>query len=695
MRPVIRSALLRVSCAALVSLAALSQAQTTYHVNGSCGSDSWSGLNEVCQAPDGPKQTIQAGIDASVDGDTVIVADGTYTGSGNRGLDFGGRLITLTSHSGADTCIIDCESRGRGFWFHNGEDSAAIVEGFTVRNGIAEWLAPGGARGGAVLCELSAPTIRECVFVNNVVSHTTGGEARGGAIACAGGDVTIEGCTFRNNSVVSSASGVQNGGGGAHILGSNARFADCQFESNSSEDVGGAIGCEDGSPKFERCGFRSNSSDRGGGAVYCDSAGTPEFVDCDFENNVAEAGGALSLLGGGSPIISGSTFVGNDAQDVSSGLGGAVYLGEVAVFMQDCVLQMNHAARDGGAIYMGQSNGGAISLLSCSFLGNSGDRGGAIQSDWAQFVTITDCVFEDNVGSYGGGIFLGRPGLSLSVSRSAFRRNVATRAGGALAIGRGSAVVFSCVIEHNTAAQDGGGMRLLQGTFVSAGCLIRGNRAATGGGVYVGNNGVARFVNCTLTENIAGAGGGLYSDAGATLDNCIFWGDSPGELGGNLTLATYSTIEGGYFGTGVIGDDPLFADPVNGDYRLLDGSPCIDAADNTAVPPDDVDLDGDGDTDEPLPQDLDGLCRFIDDPATSDTGVPGNGYDEVVDMGAFEFQADTCPADLNGDGVLNTQDFIAFLNAWATSDPLADWNDDGTINTLDFLAYLNDWVAGC
>jgi hypothetical protein len=58
-------------------------------------------------------------------------------------------------------------------------------------------------------------------------------------------------------------------------------------------------------------------------------------------------------------------------------------------------------------------------------------------------------------------------------------------------------------------------------------------------------------------------------------------------------------------------------------------------------------------------------------------------------------RAEACPADLNDDGLVNTQDFLVFLNAWATGDPLADWNEDGTVNTHDFIAYLNDWAAGC
>ena len=55
----------------------------------------------------------------------------------------------------------------------------------------------------------------------------------------------------------------------------------------------------------------------------------------------------------------------------------------------------------------------------------------------------------------------------------------------------------------------------------------------------------------------------------------------------------------------------------------------------------------------------------------------------------------TCPADFNGDGTVNTLDVLSFLNAWSAQDPSADFNGDGTVNTLDVLAFLNAWSAGC
>ncbi len=54
-----------------------------------------------------------------------------------------------------------------------------------------------------------------------------------------------------------------------------------------------------------------------------------------------------------------------------------------------------------------------------------------------------------------------------------------------------------------------------------------------------------------------------------------------------------------------------------------------------------------------------------------------------------------CPGDYNGDCVVNTQDFIEFLNDWSANNRNADCNNDGTINTQDFICFLNLWSAGC
>lgn len=85
--------------------------------------------------------TIQAGIDAASDGDTVLIAPGTYTGDGNRDIDFKGKSIVVKSEVGPEQTIIDCqgtvEEPHRAFILKSGEDSSTTIEGLTITGGVA------------------------------------------------------------------------------------------------------------------------------------------------------------------------------------------------------------------------------------------------------------------------------------------------------------------------------------------------------------------------------------------------------------------------------------------------------------------------------------------------------------------------------------------------------------------------------
>ena len=67
--------------------------------------------------------TIQLAIVNASSGDTIVVADGTYTGSGNKDIDFYGKSLYLKSQNGYEHTTIDCEGDGRGFIFTLFEDS--------------------------------------------------------------------------------------------------------------------------------------------------------------------------------------------------------------------------------------------------------------------------------------------------------------------------------------------------------------------------------------------------------------------------------------------------------------------------------------------------------------------------------------------------------------------------------------------
>ena len=310
--------------------------------------------------------------------------------------------------------------------------------------------------------------------------------------------------------------------------------------------------------------------------------------------------------------------------------------------------------------------------------------------------TITSGLAQNGAG-------MGNLSSSPTVNNCVFIGNQGTFAfGGGMLNNNSSPRVTNCTFIGNIVLSSfalGGGMANLNGSNpLVANCAFIENHAgspgspAFGGGMY--NDGSAPTVtNCTFSGNSVetdefgvGGGGGMYNvlSSTPTVTNCILWGNGESEILGDQTSAAtarFSDIQGGWFGNGSnnIDADPLFADPISGDYRLSSGSPCVDAGDNGAT----VDI-----TDT----DLDGNPRFVDDPATPDTG---NGDPPVVDMGAYEF--DPCPWDCQAaptSGAVDVPDLLALLAAWGgpeTPGTTCDLDDDGLIAVPDLLQLLANW----
>src|SRR5579864_9486179 len=91
----------------------------------------------------GDQATIQAAIDAAVNGDTVLVSDGTYT----ENIDFKGKAITVKSLNGASVTIIDGNAVNTVVTFQSQETAASVLDGFTIRNGA---IASGSTTGSGI-----------------------------------------------------------------------------------------------------------------------------------------------------------------------------------------------------------------------------------------------------------------------------------------------------------------------------------------------------------------------------------------------------------------------------------------------------------------------------------------------------------------------------------------------------------------
>ncbi|MFB0553237.1 MAG: right-handed parallel beta-helix repeat-containing protein [Phycisphaerae bacterium] len=298
-----------------------------------------------------------------------------------------------------------------------------------------------------------------------------------------------------------------------------------------------------------------------GGGMY-NHAGSPTVTNCIFKRNSARwDGGGMSSEGNSNPILSNCTFTRNCAFH-----GGGMYNKNSNPTLTNCAFTDNltvvppaiieHNYRAGSGIY---NNRSSPTLTNCTFRGNSADRGGGMYNYQSHSI-LTNCTFSKNLAGYGAGIYNS---------------------------------------ESNPALNN---------------CIFSGNFAnyGSGGGISWGS---PALTNCTFTGNEAEAGGGI-SGGSPILTNCIVWGNTPPQILADATIS-YSNVQGSWPGEGNIDADPFFID-ANGDddvfgtedddLRLLLGSPCIDAGDNSALLPSMV-------------TDITGKPRIIND---------------VIDMGAYE-----------------------------------------------------------
>ena len=480
----------------------------------------------------------------------------------------------------------------------------------------------------------------DCAFHRNVALGAHGG------ISNRDGDLTVTRCVFTENLGVEDAvAGLGNRDGTTTII-------DSLFLQNR----GWAVASSRGELELARSTFERNLE----GGVYSGEGGAV-VRDCVFEKN--GPGKAISAYG--PLIVDRCLFIENvGVPNETSSAALNVSLGPA--WVTDSLFVRNHARASAVSAVEGE-----LTIVGCRFEGNvSGNYAGAIRGRAAE-LTIIDCVFEGNRTDEDGGA-LHTEHSTVSIQRTTFVGNQSFRRGGAVFLQTTVGDVSNSLFARN-----------------QSGC-------EAGGGLFIGSASNLMVTNCTLAENESsceGAAGLHVERATVGVANCILFGnrrddahDEPAQITderGRLTI-DFSCVEGwtgDLGGTGNIGDDPRFADPEGGDFRLLSGSPTIDAADNARL----------GDA---VDRDLDANPRFVDDPDIDDAGA---GACPVVDMGAYEFQAVggcclhdprwRCDGDVDGDGQVNPADSGIVQSAFGSMDEQALCNYDldcnGQINPTD------------
>jgi flagellar hook capping protein FlgD len=205
--------------------------------------------------------TIQAGINAAaVFGDEVVVADGTYTGAGNRDISLTKNITVRSASRNPANCIIDCQLSGRGFLVST-VASVARIEGFTIKNALTD-------EGGGIKCDNASPTVVNCRLIANKANVTGGG-----GIACVNGSAPlVTGCALNGNTT----NGFD-GGAGVYNVGGSPSFVNCTLSGNFTTGIGTIGGAlrnkSNGHVTFTNCSFSANTA-YDASAMYSDGTGT-------------------------------------------------------------------------------------------------------------------------------------------------------------------------------------------------------------------------------------------------------------------------------------------------------------------------------------------------------------------------------------------------------------------------------------
>jgi|GEM_PF-750184 len=287
---------------------------------------------------DGPADhsNIQAAISVANPGDVVVVEDGTYTGSGNRDIDFLGKAITVKSKNGPANCIIDCQGsesdQHRGFYFHSGEDAGSVLNGFIIKGGYADYA-------GGIYCNGSSPTISNCIIKSNTSFPHSGA----GGVYCVDSSCRIISCVIADNEnpftggvlcwdaqpAIVNCTIVGNRGryGGLLAVGSNVTISNCIIVGNLSSiniDISGGSTAtvtysdiQGGWPGAGNIDANPEFVDLAGGDYHltadspCVNAGDPGFVadpcDTDIDGQARVINGRVDMgadeLGTEAPVL--------------------------------------------------------------------------------------------------------------------------------------------------------------------------------------------------------------------------------------------------------------------------------------------------------------------------------------------------------------------------------------------------------
>jgi len=649
--------------------------------------------------------TIQAGINAASNGDTVLVQPGTYVENINyngKNITVGSLFLTTADISYISQTIIDGNQNGSVVTFENGEENTSVLTGFTITNGLGSGTYPTYYGGGVTFKNYSNPTLDNLFISGNFV--TGKGASNGGGIHCHSSNPIL-------NKIIVSGNSVTWDGGGIYFHYSDPILTNFIIYDNSAGSSGGGICCYYSNPQLSNVTIRNNMSERGGGSYFGNSNAV--LTNVTICNNYAFG----SYVGGGGIICIDSNISLSNVSifcNITDSYGGGIYSSSSDISFSPynrCNIYCNNASsgsdlynnncpitqvivdtftvlvpadyhahflsnftfdilsgkisQENSDLYVDPINGdnnncglsavepllninfalskviivdslfphsiyltpgvyspftnGEIYPLNCrsyvNIIGNNADNtilnaeqmSGVLCCDSDISFSIINIQITGGDDSYGGGIYLKYSNPDIIDVK--IHENTAS-SGGGIYCWHSNPGLSNSEIGKN-AAYHGGAIYCDWSNPNLIGILINENSALYEGGAIYCEWSQPSLTNVTMVGNSAYYGGGLYCwlSCYPTVDNSIIWNNLPEEVFFASSLycpcfidVAFSDMQGGESGIvanngtvnwldGNIDADPLFIDPLNGDYHLSwanfpiqdsTKSPCIDAGDPTS-----------------------------------------------------------------------------------------------------------------
>jgi len=566
----------------------------------------------------GDYTTIQESINAATDGDTVLVYPGTYYENINynsKNIIVTSLYLTTQNNSYIDSTIIDGNQNGSVVLFESGEDSTAVLCGFTIQNGSGTSNL-GNIRGGGIFSKNADPKIIVCIIKNNNAEI-------GAGIHCRYSNIILENTTVCDNH--------------AFLVGGGIYLRD-NSTANFSND--------------NRCNIYFNYAGRG-----CDIATyqvqelnvivdtfTVLEPDSYFALSQPENNFTFDILNAKIEPVSQDLYVSPDGDNTNSGLTQNEPLKNIAYALTKIASDSTHpnTIHLANGYYSFSSNNEMFSLNCRYYVSIIGENEESTILNAENYSSII-YVYDDNHFSIknltimnGNGIVGG--GIKIEINSSPIIRNITLRnntcsiGGGAIYCGHNCNPIFENVTIMDNYAEN------IPGIYLNSNCNpIFINSKINGNYTTPGINGIAGiccqvesnpiFINTEITNNIAGTVSGLSTFSGVgnycdpILINCTICNNSAASNGtirqtwnSNLNLIncilrnysddeiyfypsgdpdtvtiSYTNIKDSIYGIntnnngtinwleGNIDSIPQFVggDPFS--YELTEGSPCIDA----------------------------------------------------------------------------------------------------------------------